>query len=517
MKIKTQLLSGFAAVIAVFVLSMAVVGVFLNGLVDHITLVKEQSLPLVVAVDSMDLNRSEVQQFLTDVSATHDPAGYGDAAAAAKAFLAGVEQFKSHFQRTQNQPGLAQIEAIAADFNRFNEMGKLMAETYVAQGMEAGNERMKGSDNVQGFDQASESLSTKLEAFRKGQLAQADEAVASAVKSARHIVTVLLVGCVAASLLALVLGSGLAGRILRQLGGEPTEALALARKVGSGDLNHVATVRAGDTKSVMANLVAMQNSLARSVRQVRNGAGSLAVAAEHISTGNRELAERTASQAGSLEEAGASMAQLSAAVGNNSKSGNEANQLARTASEVAQRGGVVMGEMVETMTSINDASQKIADIIGVIDGIAFQTNILALNAAVEAARAGEQGRGFAVVAGEVRLLAGRSAEAAKEIKTLISASVTQVAQGSLLVNQAGATMNEVVTSIQRVTHIMDEISSASHQQASGVAEVGLTVTQLDAVNQQNAALVDAMDKAGSNLSAQARDLVQAVSVFKLPA
>jgi methyl-accepting chemotaxis protein len=229
------------------------------------------------------------------------------------------------------------------------------------------------------------------------------------------------------------------------------------------------------------------------------------------------LSARTEHQASALEETAASMEELSAAVHQNADGAREANQLALQASAVASRGGHVVGQVVETMKGINDSSRRIADIISVIDGIAFQTNILALNAAVEAARAGEQGRGFAVVASEVRLLAGRSADAAKEIKTLINVSVERVEQGSSLVDQAGATMTDVVTSIRRVTDIMGSISAASAEQSSGVAQIGEAITQMDQVTQQNAALVEEMAAAASSLQSQAEDLVQSVSVFTLDA
>ena len=517
MKIKNQLLLGIAVVIGVFVLSMAVVGSYLNGLVGTVTHIKTETLPFVLVVDQMDLNRSEVQQFLTDVSATHDPAGYKEADEAAVAFAAGVDKYRDMFRREKDSQNLAQIDAIAADFDVFYKLGKQMAQTYIDKGMDAGNELMKGTDKAPGFDQASEKLKTRLDAFRQQQIEEAQRFADAAVASTSRIVTVLVVGGLLAAAVAVVLGVGLAARIVGQLGGEPADAANLARHVGSGDLSVQVPLRAGDSTSLMASLVAMQADLARVVRQVRQGSSGVAVAAQQIAGGNHDLAHRTSSQASSLEEAAASMEQLSTAVEHNSQSGREANELARKASDVAVRGGEVMGQMVQTMTGINDASRKIADIISVIDGIAFQTNILALNAAVEAARAGEQGRGFAVVAGEVRLLAGRSAEAAKEIKALITASVEQVGQGTALVNHAGATMDDVVSSIQRVTQIVGEISTASHEQAAGVAQIGQTVMHLDEATQQNAALVEEMDAAASSLNAQAQELVAAVSVFKLPA
>ena len=251
------------------------------------------------------------------------------------------------------------------------------------------------------------------------------------------------------------------------------------------------------------------------VSAVRQGASGIALASAEIAQGNSDLSARTEQQASALEQTAASMEELSSTVRQNADNARQGNQLAQNASSVAVRGGEVVGQVVDTMKGINDASRKIADIIGVIDGIAFQTNILALNAAVEAARAGEQGRGFAVVASEVRSLAGRSAEAAKEIKGLISDSVQRVEQGTALVDQAGATMTEVVAAIRRVTDIMGEISAASTEQSSGVAQVGEAVTQMDQATQQNAALVEESAAAAESLKLQAQQLVQAVAVFKL--
>ncbi len=515
MKLKTQLLGSFAAVIGVFVLSMIVVGFYLYGLLGTITTIKTETLPFVLVVDEMDLSRSEVQQFLTDVSVTHDPAGYKEAGDAAKNFVDSVEKFREKFRREGNTQSLAQVDAIAADFDAFYKLGRKMANAYLSQGIEAGNDLMKGTDKAPGFDQASEKLKAKLDPFRQQQLEEADKFADSAVTDTSRIVTVLLLGGAVAAAVAAVLGLGMATRIVRQLGGEPSDAVSLAQKVGSGDLSGRVPLRSGDSTSLMAHLVAMQNDLARVVQQVRHGASGVAVASQQIAMGNSDLAQRTSGQAASLEAAASSMDQLSTAVENNSVSGRGANELARVASEVAAKGGLVVKEVVQTMAGINDASHKIADIISVIDGIAFQTNILALNAAVEAARAGEQGRGFAVVAGEVRLLAGRSSEAAREIKALITASVGQVDQGTTLVNHAGTTMDEVVHSIERVAQIVGEISAANHEQASGVAQIGQAITNLDEATQQNAALVEEMDAAATALNGQAQELVGAVSVFKL--
>ncbi len=295
-------------------------------------------------------------------------------------------------------------------------------------------------------------------------------------------------------------------------------ARAAAQRIGEGDLSEpLPQTRQDEIGRLFASLSSMQDNLIKVVSQVRQGSEGVSTASSEIAQGNQDLSARTETQASALEQTAASMEELSSAVKQNADNARQASQLAINASSVAVQGGQVVSQVVDTMKGMNDASRKIADIIGVIDGIAFQTNILALNAAVEAARAGEQGRGFAVVAGEVRTLAGRSAEAAKEIKTLITASVQQVEQGTALVDQAGQTMQEIVTAIQRVTDIVTEISSASNEQSLGVSQVGEAVSQMDQVTQQNAALVEEMAAAAGSLKGQSQDLVQTVAVFKLAA
>ncbi|NDY93299.1 hypothetical protein G3A44_19070 [Ideonella sp. TBM-1] len=318
---------------------------------------------------------------------------------------------------------------------------------------------------------------------------------------------------------ALVAGLGMAGfitaRLRAQLGGEPAQAVALAAAVAQGDLATPVHLRPGDQHSVMAQLRAMQQGLARVVRQVREGSEEVATASAEIASGNNDLSARTEQQASALQQTAASMEELGTTVRHNADSANQANALAQEASQVASRGGEAVGEVVETMRRINESSRRIADITGVIDGIAFQTNILALNAAVEAARAGEQGRGFAVVAGEVRTLAQRSADAAKEIKSLIAASVERVEQGTAQVDRAGSTMQEVVGAIGRVSSIVGEISTASREQSSGVQQVGEAVSAMDQATQQNAALVEQSAAAAESLKQQAQQLVQAVAVFRV--
>jgi methyl-accepting chemotaxis protein len=296
------------------------------------------------------------------------------------------------------------------------------------------------------------------------------------------------------------------------------ESQRVAERVRDGDLGTEIKDSTHDEFSpLMAALRDMQAALIRVVAGVRQGADSVATASAEIAQGNSDLSSRTEHQASTLEQTSASMEQLGSTARQNADSARQASQLASSASSVAVKGGDVVSQVVQTMKDINDSSKKISDIIGVIDGIAFQTNILALNAAVEAARAGEQGRGFAVVAGEVRNLAQRSAEAAKEIKGLISASVERVEQGTHLVDQAGSTMSEIVVSIQRVTDIVAEISSASAEQNAGVGQVSQAVSQMDQATQQNAALVEQSSAAASSLQQQAEQLVQAVAVFRIQA
>ena len=294
------------------------------------------------------------------------------------------------------------------------------------------------------------------------------------------------------------------------------EAVTLARRIEQGDLKGRVVARTKDEVGLlMTALAEMQDNLARMVSNVRNSAKNLEVSSAEISRGSQDLSSRTEGQTGALKETAASMEELGSAFKQNSDSARQVSQLAVSASAVAVQGGGVVAQVVDTMKGINDASRKIFEIIGVIDGIAFQTNILALNAAVEAARAGEQGRGFAVVASEVRSLAGRSADAAKEIKSLISASVERVAQGTTLVDQAGTTMTEVVDSIRRVTDLVSEMSAASSEQSASVSQVGEAVAQMDKTTQQNMALVEQMASAASSLGIQAQGLVREVAAFKI--
>ena len=346
----------------------------------------------------------------------------------------------------------------------------------------------------------------------ENRLAQEDGAQAVAAADwARWIV-------IATGLIAAALGMGLAWVITRSITRPLVQAVGVAQSVAQGQLgNAMAIDRSDETGDLLQTLQAMDQSLVQIVTNVRQGSDAIATATTQIATGNLDLSGRTEEQASALEQTTAAMHELSGTVAQNYESGKQASALAETAVQVAMRGGKVVAEVVDTMEAINTSSRKIADIIGIIDSIAFQTNILALNAAVEAARAGEQGRGFAVVASEVRALAGRSADAAREIKGLIAESVGNVSNGSTQVEKAGSTMDEIVVSVRRVADIMREISEASQDQTVGIAQINQAMQQMDQVTQENAALVEEAAAAAQSLQSQAQALVQTVSVFHTPA
>ncbi|QJD94209.1 methyl-accepting chemotaxis protein [Duganella dendranthematis] len=342
---------------------------------------------------------------------------------------------------------------------------------------------------------------------------QADAAEASAAYQRARMLMLVLSGL--AIVVGVVASIRIARGLLRQLGGEPDYAASIAGRIAAGDLTVVVDTQSNDNHSMLHAMKKMRDALAEIVAEVRVGTETIASASSQIASGNQDLSARTEQQASSLEETASSMEELTSAVRANNDNARQANQLAQSASAVAVQGGAVVSQVVNTMGAINDSSRKIVDIIAVIDGIAFQTNILALNAAVEAARAGEQGRGFAVVASEVRTLAQRSAAAAKEIKELIGNSVEKVEVGSKLVEQAGQTMAEVVSSVQRVTDIMAEISTAGDEQSAGIEQINQAVSEMDTVTQQNAALVEEAAAAAEAMQQQAANLERVVSVFQL--
>jgi methyl-accepting chemotaxis protein len=323
-------------------------------------------------------------------------------------------------------------------------------------------------------------------------------------------VVLLILGAVMSAIATLVVRN-----IYRSIGGEPSEASLIARKIAEGDLTGVIAVRKGDEASLVSSIAYTRDRMVDTVNNILKATDSIKESVDEIAHGNMDLSNRTEEQASSLEETASAMEEITSTVKQNAANARQASELAVSASAVAEEGGHVVEKVVQTMDSINASSKKIVEIISVIDGIAFQTNILALNAAVEAARAGEQGRGFAVVASEVRSLAQRTAAAAKEIKSLIDGSVQEVRTGSDLVGQAGQTMSEVVDSIRKVSDMIKEIAVASHEQSEGIDQVNLAITQMDEVTQQNAALVEEAAAASKSMQQQGDNLVKVVGVFKL--
>ena len=386
-----------------------------------------------------------------------------------------------------------------------NDGYKLRAEQGVYSGEVQAFLNDKVVPEMRAYIQSVESVMTRQQRMYDEENAQIDVLTASA----RRIMLAL-------GAIALVVGAAFGWLLTRSITRPLAGAVTLAEQVAAGDLT--ADIQVGsrcEVGALMAALKAMTENLRKTVTEVRSGTDAIVTASQEIAAGNLDLSARTEQQAGSLEETASSMEELTGTVRQNADNARQANVLARNASQIASHGGEVVSQVVSTMASINESSRKIGDIIAVIDGIAFQTNILALNAAVEAARAGEQGRGFAVVASEVRSLAQRSAGAAKEIRALITDSVAKVDAGGRLVDEAGSTMQEIVQGIERVTDIMSEIASASAEQNVGIEQVNEAITQMDGVTQQNAALVEEAAAAATSLQEQAATLAQLVSVFKV--
>jgi methyl-accepting chemotaxis protein len=464
----------------------------------------------VVQAKDMQRNVVQVQQFLSDVSATRAldglDDGFGEAENNRTEFLTRLDNFKAVASKQGNAKLVALLEKTRQEFDLYYASGVAMAKGYVQSGPAGGNPMMGN------FDAASVALQASVDAVvaeHINELKTQSDHVLAQTNGMRWLAVVLVV---VAALVVALLSWLVALSILRPL----AHAVKVTERVAQGNLQTLVEERGTDEfAKLMRALNEMQRHLTKVVSQVRYGSESVATASTEIAQGNHDLSGRTENQASALEQTASNMEQLSATVRQNADNAAQANQLAMSASTVAIQGGEVVAQVVDTMKGINDASRKISDIISVIDGIAFQTNILALNAAVEAARAGEQGRGFAVVASEVRALAGRSAEAAKEIKALIDDSVSRVARGTNLVDKAGNTMQEVVSSIRRVTDIMGEISAASKEQSQGVSQVGQSITQMDQATQQNAALVEEMAAAATSLKGQAEELVRTVAIFKL--
>ena len=511
LKVSTRLSLGFGIILLLMLIMGATSLLKVNNMHQSFKLVVDDRVPKVAEINEVKGDVNQVALSLRNMVLLTDPAEIKKevekVAAARQANAQRLEKIRGQITTEKGKAALAKVIEARA---RYAPLQGKFADLVAAGKAEDAKAML-----VNEVRTAQQAYFAALDDFLKFQ----SELMQQSADDTEAQVAGLTVAIWALSIIALVAGVSTAAWIIRnlsrQLGGEPDAAADLARAVAQGDLTARVDLRSGDSTSLMAHLREMQASLVKVVSNVRQNSESVASASSQISQGNNDLSQRTEEQASALEETAASMEQLGVTVKQNADNARQANQLALNASTVAIQGGEVVSQVVDTMKGINDSSKKIADIIGVIDGIAFQTNILALNAAVEAARAGEQGRGFAVVASEVRSLASRSAEAAKEIKSLIVASVERVEEGTALVDQAGVTMTEVVSSIKRVTDIVGEISTASAEQSAGVSQVGEAVSQMDQVTQQNAALVEESAAAAESLKVQARQLVQAVAVFTL--
>ncbi|MDN4035953.1 methyl-accepting chemotaxis protein [Massilia sp. YIM B02443] len=514
MKVGTRLALGFALVLVLLV-AVAVVGILrmaqIQDRLDHVVSVSNVSTGLVIEMRNNVSDRLASLRVLTLMT---DPADMEPELAKFKEQTAKYTEAQNKlagiftkYANDKEKTLLAQIKEHEA--TAMPAIARA-SELYLANNaMDATRVMIREVRPVQ--KKWTDALN-QLAIQEEKQNAQSKVDAEAAFSNARNFMLTLLV-------IAVVMGAAAAWFITRslikQLGGEPGYTAKIAGSIAHGDLSIAIDTKESDRGSLLVEMKEMRNSLVGIVQQVRRGTETIGTASREIAAGNIDLSSRTELQASSLEKTASAMEQLTSTVKQNADNAREANALAATASSVALKGGEVVSQVVGTMGEINTSASKIADIIGVIDGIAFQTNILALNAAVEAARAGEQGRGFAVVASEVRNLAQRSAAAAKEIKTLISDSVEKVERGSKLVGQAGVTMDEVVSSVKRVTDIMSDIASASAEQSAGIAQVNTSIIEMDSMTQQNAALVEEAAAAAQSLQDQAAELARVVSIFKL--
>jgi methyl-accepting chemotaxis protein len=509
LKISTRLMLGFAAMAALIVLLGAMSLLRVSAIAHQLDRVEHEQYPRIVLVDTVKghvehVGRALRNQFIMTDAA--DLRGQLEVIEQAdRALGVGFDKLAATGDANDKER-LANVASARAGYRKERDrVLELLRAGKIEDAKAALVKDMRATEKV--YAKALD----ELVAAEQAKMDAAGKAADATVSGTRWVVTTMLA---AACAIAFVLALWIIRSTTRPL----NEAVRVARAVADGDLTvEFQTGGRNETGQLLGALHEMKNRLSSVVGGVRDDAQGVASASAQIAQGNSDLSSRTEEQASALQQTAASMEQLASTVKQNADNAQQANQLAKSATEVAVKGGEVVGQVVGTMKGIHESSNKIADIIGVIDGIAFQTNILALNAAVEAARAGEQGRGFAVVAGEVRTLAQRSAEAAKEIKALISTSVERVDQGTQLVDQAGATMDEVVSAIRRVTDLMGEISAASAEQSAGVGQVGEAVSEMDRTTQQNAALVEESAAAAESLKAQATRLVEAVSVFRIAA
>ena len=516
LNLSTRLALGFGTLLALLALALGIGTWELRDMAGANASFADNIVPSLKEQNTMGvqlgaLRRWELRHVLSDDKAEMEQAE-AEMEKAQRQLLAAVERYNKDLinddkDRQHGQRTLAAVKAYLATWEPIRNASRRTADDPAAL---AEAKRLIG-DAVKTYQAAQ----TEIDAWWDYNMVLSDQARTESVSTydrARWVMGLLAVAGLAAGIGAALL---ITRSLMRQIGGEPAYAKQVVGEIAAGNLAVQVHLREGDQDSLLAAMRGMRDQLSHVVAQVRASSDSIATGSAQIATGNADLSQRTEEQASNLQQTAASMEQISGTVRNSAETASEANRLATTAAGAATRGGELVGGVVQSMQEIVVASRKIGEIIGVIDGIAFQTNILALNAAVEAARAGENGRGFAVVAGEVRSLAGRAAEAAREVKTLINASIEKVEAGTAHADQAGSAMSDIVAQVQRVSGLIGEITSAAAEQSSGVAQVGNAMGQLDQVTQQNAALVEESAAAAESLRAQSARLAELVASFRL--
>ncbi|MFA5824489.1 MAG: methyl-accepting chemotaxis protein [Gallionellaceae bacterium] len=539
-RIGVRLAAGFSIVVALFVANLLLVGVSFKYVIQDVRQIKEETLPYVLIVDEMDTSRSEVQQFLTDVSATHDRAGYQESDAAAKLFLNGVTKFKQMYERENDTEKLKQIERIEASFNAFDAKGKQMAEAYITQGIEAGNLLMKGSDKLAGFDQDSETISSELAKFREQQIAEANEVTAGTLSNATRTMSVMTVGGIVAAILAAVFSVVITRSVILPMNRMKSTIVDIGK---SGDFTRRVAIDSRDEIGATArSFDELMANLQTSLRQVHDSLDDAFNASRTLTDSSHQVATGTSHQSEAAAAIAATVEQVTVSINHVSESANEALIVSRKSGELSDRGSEIIHNAAIKMKHIADTvretsgsienlgeqSTKISSIVQVIEEIAEQTNLLALNAAIEAARAGEQGRGFAVVADEVRKLAERTSSATKEIGLMInnvqsttsvavasmSGAVSQVDHGVALAEQAGDAINQIKNESTNVFNTINDISSALIEQSKASNDIAVHIEKIAQMTEHNSVAADATAQEADNLVQMADTMRIALEKFR---